>query len=222
MSEQLYQYRQSLSLSLTVSRQLALATRDIYPRWGYSFRAQYSFPVFNTSLYPVLSMQASGYVPGLFANHGLLLTAGYQRRESGVELRYGTFIPLRFPRGYITISSLELANATLDYTFPVWYPDLNIGWLAYFKRVRMTLFGDYARVTLPASQSVNTTRWRVTAMTSQVRNLCSLGVDIAIDYHLLRFGLPITTGIRLAKPLRHTSAFPIEDRLWSFWFNVNI
>ncbi|MDR2362031.1 MAG: hypothetical protein LBD91_04810 [Prevotellaceae bacterium] len=222
MSEQQFQYQQSLSLSLTVSRQLALATRDIYPRWGYAFRVQYSFPVFNANLYPVLSAQASGYVPGPFANHGLLLSAGYQRRGSNTELRYGTFIPLRFPRGYITFSSLELVNATFDYTFPVCYPDVNIGWLAYFKRVRMTLFSDYARVTLPVSQRVNIARWRITEMTSQARNLYSVGVDLAIDYHLFRFGLPITTGIRFAKPLLHTSAFPTEDLLLNVWFNVNI
>ncbi|MDR1681453.1 MAG: hypothetical protein LBS12_06705 [Prevotellaceae bacterium] len=219
MSESLFRYRQSLSLSLTVSQQLAMALRDIYPRWGYAFRAQYSFPVFNTSLYPVWSLQASGYAPGLMASHGLLLSAGYQRRETGTELRYGTFVPLRFPRGYTTVASLELANATLDYTFPVWYPDINISWLAYFKRVRMTLFGDFARVTLPAHMRLDR-QWRVSS-SSQSWNLYSAGVDLAVDYRVFRFGAPVATGLRLAKPLATATPFPAQSWQVNVWCNVN-
>jgi hypothetical protein len=185
-----YQYFQSMMIGFTFSSQLSLAVRDIYPRWGYSVRAHYSFPVLNHNIYSTASVQASCYMPGLLTNHGLLLTAGYQWQGNNDELRYNSFIHLRFPRGYITYAPFKLMNATLDYTFPIWYPDLNISWLAYFKRLRATVFGDFAQVENNAA----------------VQRLFSAGADLLVDFHLFHFGFPVSAGVRYAQPLLHTTA----------------
>jgi hypothetical protein len=203
-----YQYEQSLTVGFTWSRQLSLATRDIYPRWGYSVRAQYSFPVLNQNSYSISSLQAAIYTPGLLHNHGLLVTAGYQWQSDNDELRYSYWLPLRFPRGYTTQPSFTLTNATIDYTFPIWYPDINISWLIYFKRLRMTVFSDFAQVTAPTEQQayVENNRWRVRTLAQQCLNYFSAGADLLVDFHAFRFGFPVSAGVRYAQPLLRTTA----------------
>jgi len=183
-----YAFLQFIRAGITCSQHLSLAARDIFPRWGFSIRLLYSFPVAATDVfYSNTSMQLSGYAPGFFANHGVLLTVGIQgQQEDAAHYKYSISGALRFPRGYTTYTSQRLVNATLDYTFPIWYPDVNIGWLAYFKRVRMTVFGDYAQVTYNANTQ---------------QNLFSVGADLLIDYHAFRLQMPVSTGIRYAQPL---------------------
>ncbi|MDR2801708.1 MAG: hypothetical protein LBB31_00640 [Prevotellaceae bacterium] len=189
-----YDYFHFARLGFTLSRQLALATRDIFPRWGFSLRALYSFPVTSGNIFhTVTSLQVSCYTPGVMANHGLLLAAGYQwQNESANFYKYAISGILKYPRGYITYTSQRLMNATIDYTFPIWYPDISLSWLAYFKRLRMTVFGDFAQV--QASSGAET------------QNYMSAGADLLVDFHVFRFGFPVSAGVRYAQPLLHTTA----------------
>ncbi|MDR1406225.1 MAG: hypothetical protein LBI89_03380 [Prevotellaceae bacterium] len=208
MTERKYSYYQFLTAGFTFSRQLSLAVRDLYPRWGYSLRARYSFPVLSDNVYSVASVQAAGYAPGLFASHGVLVTAGYQWQGNNDELRYTTLTHLQFPRGYVSQASFALANATIDYTFPIWYPDINIRWLAYFKRLRMTVFGDFAQVTVPTAQQVYGVQngLRVRTLSQRQQNYASAGADVLVDFHALRFGFPVSAGVRYAQPLLRNTA----------------
>ncbi len=180
-----YQYMQYMTVGGTFYRQLPLAVRDIFPRWGYTLRALYSFPVFNDNIYPSLAIQGGCYVPGFFANHGISLTASYAWQTHNDQLRYRAFTPVAFPRGYSTFSTKELTRITLDYSFPLFYPDWNISWVIYFKRFRMNLFSDYAH-------------WKTLA---QEQSIVSVGADLLADFHALRFGFPVAAGIRYAQPL---------------------
>jgi len=180
-----FQYMQSMTVGATFYRQLSRAVRDIFPRWGFSLRALYSFPVFNDNIYPAASIQAGCYIPGFFANHGISFTASYVLQTHRDELRYSFFKPVSFPRGYETFSTKELVKFTFDYSFPLFYPDWNIGWLAYFKRFRMNVFSDYSQWTLFA----------------QKQNLLSVGADLLADFHVFRFGFPVAAGVRYAQPL---------------------
>ena len=189
-----YHYAHFARVGFTLSRQLTLAARDIYPRWGFSLRALYAFPVASSTIFhTVTSLQASGYTPGFMANHGLLLTAGYQwQDESENFYKYAISGVLKYPRGYITYTSQSLMNATIDYTFPVWYPDINISWLVYFKRLRMTVFSDFAQVRADAHAAA--------------QHYLSAGADLLVDFHAFRFGFPVSAGVRYAQPLLRTTA----------------
>ncbi|MDR2358439.1 MAG: hypothetical protein LBD87_01385 [Prevotellaceae bacterium] len=189
-----YYYSHFARVGFTLSRQRKLAMRDIYPRWGFSLRALYAFPVASKNIFhTVTSLQASCYTPGIMANHGLLLTAGYQwYDESANFYKYAINGILKYPRGYITYASQSLVNATIDYTFPIWYPDINISWLIYFKRLRMTVFSDFAQVQ--------------TSSGAAAQNYLSAGADLLVDFHALRFGFPVSAGVRYAQPLLRTTA----------------
>ena len=205
-----YQFDQYANASIYFYQQLPMAVRDIYPRWGYAVRLQSSFPIFSDNIYPIFSAQASCYLPGLFANHGIILTGGYQQTTRQNELRYMNFSHLRFPRGYTTYTSKSLANATFDYAFPLWYPDLNLSWLVYIKRIRMNLFSDYTYVDYGGNTSAFTD------------NLVSVGADLIFDFHALRFGFPINLGVRYAQPLQKPLTGNSLNPSFSVLFNITI
>jgi hypothetical protein len=189
-----YQYFHVARLGFTLNRQLSLATRDIFPRWGFSLRAFHTFPIASANIFQsVTSLQASCYTPGILANHGLLLTAGYQwQNESANFYQYPLNGILKYPRGYLIYNTPQrLMNATVDYTFPIWYPDINLRWLLYFKRVRMTVFGDFAQALANSGDAT--------------RNYASAGADLLVDFHVFRFGFPVSAGVRYAQPLLHST-----------------
>jgi hypothetical protein len=198
-----YVFLQYLRAGVTFYRQQLLGVRDIFPRWGVSFRAMRSFPVASSSavLHTINSVQAALYTPGLAANHGLLLSAGYQWQDQTDGFKYGTFNHLSLPRGYQALLSQKVVTASVDYTLPVWYPDINLAWVIFIKRFRITAFGDFARV------------WRG----AQEQNLASTGADLLMDYHIFRFGAPISTGIRYAQPLIDNNGPTV-----SLLFNISI
>ena len=204
-----FQYQQYANASLYFYQQLPMAMRDIYPQWGYSVRLQSTFQLFAKNIYPINSLQASAYMPGLFSNHGIVLTAGYQQIEKTNEIRYMNFSHLRFPRGYSTYPTQSLANATFDYAFPLSYPDFNLSWLLYVKRIHMNLFCDYANVYYGGKPK-------------QMDNLVSAGADLLFEFHALRFGFPINFGIRYAQPLQKPITGETLSPSFSVLFHVNI
>ncbi len=182
-----YKHHHYIRAGFTLSSRLALATRDIFPRWGYAVRFLYSTAVASRDIFhAVTSIQASLYTPGLFTNQGLLVSAGYQQRDESSVFKHMTFSHLSFPRGYATYATQTLATASADYTFPIVYPDVSLSWVFYIKRLRMTVFGDYAQAKYSATFR---------------QHLVSVGADLIADYHLFRFSLPLSTGIRYAQPL---------------------
>jgi hypothetical protein len=64
--------------------------------------------------------------------------------------------------------------------------------LIYFKRLRMTVFSDFAQVQ--------------TSSGAAAQNYLSTGADLLVDFHALRFGFPVSAGVRYAQPLLRTTA----------------
>jgi hypothetical protein len=98
------------------------------------------------------------------------------------------------PRGYQNTFFKKETVLSADYSFPLFYPHWNISWIAYFKRVQMNLFSDYAMITDHQKS----------------RRYLSAGFDLSVDGHLFRFDFPVNAGIRCAFPL--TNNLPSSGR----------
>jgi hypothetical protein len=62
----------------------------------------------------------------------------------GIERRTADFIPqIRGPRGYAYENPGTLLVSSVDYEFPLGYPDLPLGALVFIQRVRMGIFSDF-------------------------------------------------------------------------------
>jgi hypothetical protein len=134
-------------------------------------------------------VQLTTYSPGILPNHSLQLKAGHQWQNLKDKFYYLPFTLLSPPRGYQSVMFEKETVLSADYSFPLFYPHWNISWIAYFKRVQMNLFSDYATLTNHQGSQ---------------RNL-SVGFDLTVDGNLFRFDFPVNAGIRCAFPLTNNT-----------------
>jgi hypothetical protein len=179
-------YKQGMSYinySINAYWYLQPSYRDLAPKWGVITSARYtSTPFDNIQLGAVWYVKSRFYFPGIFNHHSLQLAYAYQYQEPRRFL-YSSLIS--FPRGYTSQTTYQLKILSLDYAFPIAYPDFHIGPIIYVKRFRGNIFCDVAN-----NRYQNNKVWLS-------EDLYSLGADLTSDFHLLRIIFPINAGIRM-------------------------
>lgn len=185
-----------LHYKLLLYRHLMLSHRDIYPKWGQLVRLTFTHTPFENSQYGILT-SGSGifYFPGIKKHHSLFCYGGFQYRkiEKG---RYNYPVNrISLPRGYSHVMNEPLARMTtkfsLNYGMPLIYPDFSLGSIAYIKRIRTNIFGDFSYAYDRPAISENQIEY-----TSE--SYSSIGLDIISDLHLFRFFFPFSFGLRIS------------------------
>lgn len=185
---QFYHNSQYLDYSLYAYHLQKTTTQEIKPKWGAVLQVNYEQTFSSDIDYGNLkAAQGLFYLPGIFKNQGLSVYGGIQQKD----LQNSYFSDeIRIPRGYMSFMNTKLATVTTDYYFPICYPDLSLGKIAYLKRIKGDLFYDFSHLTTFDTQ--NNTRTYFPA------NLRSYGVEITFDGHFLCFPAPIEIGTRIA------------------------
>ena len=201
---------------------LTLAHRDIRPKWGQVFDFRYSLDRFNgENMGSVYSLRTVFYFPGFITNHSIQISAGFEKRNDYKRIFF--YNSLDFPRGYESFDRhnsniLRLAevmqSASAEYTLPLWYPDINISSIAYFKRLKGKLFCDYTRGKLFNTVHSN--------FNPDYSVFTSLGGSLAVDFHLLRIRFPINVGLQYAYlPQFRTYDLSMIFSIDVFGFNID-
>jgi hypothetical protein len=163
-----------------------MSLRDLYPRRGGNFSASFTnAPSDQGQFGSLISVQAGIYIPGLVRHHHLLLKAGYQKQFP--DKYYLPINRIEFPRGYPSSVSAEFLALSVDYAFPVAYPDFSMGPVIYLKRLRADLFHDRSYGTDIQDRSGHT----------YTGKYLSSGTELLADFHFARIIFPISAGIRL-------------------------
>lgn len=163
------------------------ANQDINPKFGYFLYAKYQHTPFNTNIFgSQFSALSSFYLPGLFNHHSLNVKFGYEKQRSDIDpSNYYLFESSQiYPRGQYYIAFNKLSSFSANYTFPIWYPDIHVGPIVYFKRIRTNLFYDYATAN--------------NLFTNETQSLQSVGAELFIQMYVLRLGAPIEIGGRVS------------------------
>ena len=84
---------------------------------------------------------------------------------------------------------------------PIAYPDANIAWFMYLKRISATPFFEFCQGTTNGAN----------------RDYNSVGVDVILTCHFFRIPVPIDIGMRAAYLINSKSFYP--ELLYSFNFN---
>lgn len=152
--------------------------QDLAPKWGQNFNFIYRNLVFDQRLNgTIFSMKSTLYFPGLTNNHSFQTRFNFQQRSGDYSLTND--IPM--VSGYDQLASSKVNNTLfVDYRFPIVYPDLDIGPLAFVKRLKGGFFADFENF-------------------AQKRNFSprTFGIELRADMNLLRFYLPnFDAGIR--------------------------
>ncbi len=172
------------------------AIRDIYPRWAQVIDFNYCFAPFDRLIYgSSVSLKTALYFPGLFANNGIRIRLETELQDPQKYL-YENFSSL--PRGYSNIISKKINFLSVDYVMPLAYPDFNIASLLYIKRIRTSLFYDYAFGPGNSMYTYGTNGLVPIYKTPQIESLNSFGFDLLADFHFLRIPYMISGGIQSA------------------------
>ena len=184
-----YQYGlREMGYSLQAYRYLKTSMRDFAPRIGIAVQGMFRHTPWNTEqLGYIYYMYARVYLPGIARHHSLQLSGGWQEQKTNQFLFGST---LRFPRGYLTDRTEKLSIGTVDYGLPLCYPDWNLSFLVYLKRLRTNLFCDIAHNQYRFVDN-RQVKWRQ-------EKLCSMGIDLLADVNLLQINFPVNVGIRTA------------------------
>jgi hypothetical protein len=177
------------SASLSGYRLMKRSRRDIYSKWGQVFNLQYYGTPFGGDFEGgVLSATGFMYFPGLFRHHSLNGYVAYQETMIPEDLRINNYLfrnTIPFPRGINDYVSRHrrFLSASLNYAFPLWYPDIAIGPVLNVQRVRMNLFGDVASAESAIFQYTNS-------------QYISVGGELVFDINVLRFLPQLDLGVR--------------------------
>ncbi|MFZ4547509.1 MAG: hypothetical protein ACOYN4_08745, partial [Bacteroidales bacterium] len=188
----------SVDYGVYLYRYIKQSGKDIYPRWGQVLNLGFRNTPFGDNNYgSIASISTRFYFPGLLQHHGLRLDLNWQERRPG-SYYYPNQINL--PRGYYMFTVNSLKIFALSYKFPLLYPDFSLGPLAYFKRIKATLFYDGGTGVTKGDS------WK----------LQSTGVELTLDLHVLRFVFPMDLGFRFGYR-------PVEKSYFvDFLFSVNL
>ena len=180
-----------------------LAHKDFQPRWGQVLSVNYALNPVDDNFSHLISTYGKFYFPGVVRHHSLTLAAAYQTSIGGFD-REGSLSNLAFhsgrlvPRGFYTseIENRQYVATSINYALPVWYPDMSLGSLIHFKRLRINLGFDYASfnhkyATLQSGTGLVTTD-------IERRHIFSYGGDISIDFNLFVMPEAATTSFTLS------------------------
>jgi hypothetical protein len=158
---------------LSVARNSRRSARDLAPRWGQRVSVRYRNSPFDKQRDGNLfSVRSNFYFPGLARNHSFQASYNFQN-EAGI---YSTIIEIPRVSGYSFMQPTGNTRNTLflDYRLPLFYPDWELGPLAYIKRFKAGIFADFENI--DSGRKAFSPR--------------SFGAELRADMNLLRFPLP--------------------------------
>lgn len=184
--------------SIEAYRLLKRSRRDINSKWGQFLLVNlYSTPYGGDYTGYQFSAYGTAYFPGLFKHHSIWGHLAYQKSDvqqlfytdttrsevaDNMSYQFRNQIPL--PRGQSVSRFINMYSASVNYTLPLWYPDIAIGPLLNFQRFRGNVFFDYAR-----GESTFTG-----GTVSQV--YASIGGELRLDFNVMRFLPQFNVGLR--------------------------
>jgi hypothetical protein len=170
-----------LNTNLSFYNRALKAKQHIYPRYGQNFSVNFKHALSRYKA-EVLLLRTDFTFPGLFSNHGWLLSGAFQQKNKGSQISFSNNFP--FSRGYGAENLYRLDKWSLSYFFPIAYPDAGFANIAYLLRLRSNLFYDHTRA-VDFYSSGNTFR----------ANFRSAGAELFFDGKLWN-QLPVTLGLR--------------------------
>ena len=171
----------AVEVNFSFQRAQNKALRNIYPRWAQSLGINYQQTVGDgDNQGQIFTVNSSLFFPGAAANHSLFFTGGFQSEDIVNAYRFEDVFTNA--RGYGSNPFERIFRVSANYTLPLWYPDLALGSLAYFKRLRANLFYDYSEGELLGFDT----------------ELRSYGVELVTDFRLIRL-VEVGAGVRLGK-----------------------
>lgn len=174
-----------MSYSIFAYRQTRLAKRDLQPRLGQSVQIVYRHSPFDNNISEQFFVAGKLFLPGLFNNNGISIYAVYQNQKTGFY-SFGDLVSI--PRGYHDLFLDEATAVKINYSFPIFYPDLCIPTVFLLQRLRGNVFAD--------------------GLVSHHDKFLSWGCELISDWHFFNIPAPISLGIRVSHNINNQKFIP--------------
>ncbi|MEO5599736.1 MAG: hypothetical protein ABIR06_02295 [Cyclobacteriaceae bacterium] len=175
------------NFSLSAFRLLKQSRRDINSKWGQTLELNsFETPFGGDFDGRLASALGRLYFPGFTRHHSFWAYGAFQHTKFEQNVQNYVFrnqVPV--PRGQSVSRFQNFFSLSANYTLPLWYPDVSIGPLLNFQRLRANLFFDYG-----FGQS------RLFESSQEYR---SVGVEAKLDINILRFLPQFDIGVRFTK-----------------------
>lgn len=180
----------AVEFRLRFLRQEMMAIRYLRPRWAQVVDIWYRRNISQPSVGgKSLLLTTSLYFPGLFRTHSFVTTASASFRGSNDQYQFtDNFF---YARGYAAILHDRASKTSLEYAFPLFYPDLPLGSLAFVKRVYLNAFYDQSTIYRRSISPLE-----VPNLSDYKDNLNRLGSIRALDLTANSFGAELMFDIR--------------------------
>ena len=193
---------------------LVRSERDIWPKFGQVLDFSFMTYPFDRNIYgSIVSLRTTFYLPGILRNNGLRLRLNYEDQGKVMLVHYNIS---DLPRGYEHIISLNYRMLSADYSFPIVYPDLSVPMLVYLKRIRGTMFFDYAegKGNLYFLEKTNNFH-------DYNESFRSFGAELLADFYLFRMPFMISGGVQASwKDLGYAPALKFLFRVDVFGMKI--
>lgn len=170
---------------VTWSHYLPMAVQHIYPKLGYTLSVNLRHFI-NGDRFKFNSQWLLGaqvFLPSI-KNHSIVLSGAYQSVDTMSQFFSNNFSNAR---GYDDYYFRKMWRASVNYHFPICYPDWGFGNIIFFQRVRANIFYDYSKVYAGYFGHPPSISW----------NLNSTGAEIYFDTKVWN-ELPVSFGIRIS------------------------
>lgn len=169
-----------LNHELHFKRSKISSFRDFKPRWGQTVSLFYRHTPWKGDYTGNLAAAKIGlYFPGLFKHHSLFIQWGLEGQN---PINYQFSSELLYPRGYDYVYHDSFSKISINYAFPLAYPDWALDGFFYLKRLRTNLFYDYG----------------VGHIGHKKNTFQSFGVELKMDFHALDIPVELEMGLRLS------------------------
>jgi hypothetical protein len=170
--------------------------RDIYPVLGQQASISYSHtPIEGDYRGNLLSTWATFYFPGIFAHNSFFLQGAYERQR---EQNYRFESLILFARGYKYRFFEDFYKGGVNYTFPLFYPDLNTLGFVYVKRLFANAFYDHGAGVTAGRRVL----------------LRSAGGELNMEAYYFTLPVPLIIGIR--------DSYLLDEKQERDWYSRNI
>ena len=164
--------------------------KEILPRMGLTASGGYYHAPFDNRVYgSVYTTAVTGYLPGFMKHQTIRLTFNYQKQLPLDRTRPAFINLMDPPRGLHHIFGEVFSKFSVDYVFPILYPDVEISSVIYLKRLRGALWADYL-----TGENVII---REPSPHYEQKDYSTWGFDMIADLNLFRIPFPLSVGGRM-------------------------
>jgi hypothetical protein len=179
---------------ISAYRLLKQSRRDINSKWGQSINVDFfDTPFGGDYTGSLFSAYATLYFPGLFKHHSIWGYGAYQQTDvdvSSSDYLFRNNVPV--PRGHSIYHFEKFYSTSVNYTMPIWYPDISLGPLLHIQRFRVNAFFDYGFGN------------KVIYYNIQNQTYASVGGEFRMDFNAMRYLPQLNVGFRYSYGLQPT------------------